>query len=135
MKYFEKIAISKEEKEIYKKTPWRLVPYAGPYLGTPEKMREAHPVVSALWGAPGSLGAKAKDTGKTYLGSAVKTETTIGTGIGAIAGTVAGVVGKYKGKELAKFIAAATGAGGAAGAAGGAVAYGGGHLFGKKKKK
>ncbi|KYK22669.1 hypothetical protein AYK24_00145 [Thermoplasmatales archaeon SG8-52-4] len=136
MKYFEKIAISKEEEQTYKRAPYRLVPYVGPYLGTPKGMRKEHPWVSALWGPPGSFGAKSKDTGKSYLEEAVKTEAAVQTGIGAVAGTVAGAMAGARGKQLAKVIAAATGIGAASGAAGGAIAYGGGKLFaGQKKKK
>ena len=139
MKYFEKTAISKEEKEIYKKSPYRFVPFAGGYLSSPEKYRKKHPVVSTLMGPAASLGATAKGTGKSQLGTAIRSEAVVNTAIGAVVGGIATVAGGAKGGALAKKLVTNVPASAAAGALGGAVAYGAGHLFGdvdnKYKKK
>ena len=135
MKYFEKIAISKEEKEIYTKSPYRFVPLAGGYLSSPEKYRKKHPVVATLLGPQGTLGATAKGTGKSQLGTAVKSEAIVNTAIGAAVGGVVGLAGGAKGGALAKKLFYNLPASAAAGAFTGAVAYGAGHLFGNVDKK
>lgn len=140
MKYFEKLAKKDKEEmgvgELAARTlPGAVVPFLGSYLATPEKMRKAHPVASTLLGPTGAMGAKAKNTGKSQLGTAA--------GAGAVYSAAAmpalhGLRGGYggaKGMKLLKGVASMGSMGAVGGALGGAMSYGLGHMFGSERKK
>ena len=69
MKYFEKYSKKEDETGIY---PRRFlhaipVPFLRGYLATDPEIAQKHPAVAAFLGPGGAYGAKAKDTGKSYL--------------------------------------------------------------------
>lgn len=104
------------------------VPGLGSYFGTPKKVRENHPVVSAIFGQAGGMGAHAKDTGVSTLGQQIGVDALTGATVGVPLGLLLGLVKKSPALGAAVALGAPVAA-----AIGSPIGYGLGHLFGKKK--
>ena len=118
-----------------------LPPLLGSYFATPEKLREQHPAVATLLGPTAALGAKARNTGESELGTAAAAGAIPGGLLGALIGGIAGAETAYQGKAgkagKAAIMTALAGSvlGAGAGALGGSISYGTGHLFGDRVPK